>query len=81
MKVGLIELSETKNGNKMEWISVKDRLPENWQLVIMYQKLSKYDNTLDIAIGSYANGKFHILWPEERRNPTHWMPLPKPPKE
>ena len=65
----------------MEWISVKDRLPEEQQYIIFYIN----DNGLfledRIATGIYEDGQFcddhGFNWGLET---THWMPLPKPPK-
>ena len=62
-----------------KWISVKDRLPEGGQVVLVImpkgtvtlggirKKTQTWDVFLDVAI-----------WTAE---PTHWMPLPEPPKE
>lgn len=59
----------------MEWISVKDRLPEYDVTVLVY---CDYRNW-------YSLGHFHInndLWICSPHQPvTHWMPLPQPPKE
>lgn len=65
----------------MNWISVKDRLPE-----------LRYGNRSDCVLICYENGSVSIgiyyadidwadltdddMW----RSVTHWMPLPKPPK-
>jgi ABC-type proline/glycine betaine transport system substrate-binding protein len=66
---------------KAEWISVKDKLPNKEQIVLMY-----YDG--DILIGHIqivysdgsarfkeTNGIFLYNIPA-----THWMPLPEKPK-
>lgn len=62
-----------------EWISVKERLPEDGQVVLVImpkgtvtlgeirKKTQTWDVFLDMAI-----------WTAE---PTHWMPLPEPPKD
>lgn len=62
----------------MEWISVKDRLPEEGERVLTCKngiiEIHKYD--------SRRNG-----WVDERdwfwsmAMVAHWMPLPEPPKE
>jgi hypothetical protein len=61
----------------MKWISVKDRLPEDWQEVIVYSpdedvqsgvfysKISGFQND--------CNGRTILV------NITHWMPLPELP--
>lgn len=62
----------------MKWISVKDRLPENCNTVLLTDS------------PKYANGNAAFAWtgflisyaqkftnpPEEGREPTHWAPLP-----
>jgi hypothetical protein len=62
-----------------EWISVKDRLPENEKCVLVYSQ-----------DGGVAEGKYNARFNEwvqfrwnvtELKNVTHWMPLPEPPKE
>ena len=63
-----------------EWISVKERLPQEKVDCIVHYKHAYCDNDGYWAIGICFNDgeKFQI-------NPaykvTHWMPLPEPPKE
>lgn len=63
-----------------EWISVKDRLPEEKVNCIVHYKHSYCDNDDYWAIGIcfYDGEKFKIDWAYKV---THWMPLPEPPKE
>lgn len=62
---------------RQRWIPVSERVPEDEELVL-----------------TYKNGQFDVQVYEKRRNGwicggwfwslgtvTHWMPLPKPPKE
>ena len=77
-----------------EWISVKDKLPQNDEDVLVYHSEDFY-----ITVGFYnsdnvqsyieSNGhRFYtkdgwetdIQWAQKGRV-THWMPLPLPPKE
>ena len=64
---------------KPQWISVKERLPEGGKVVLVampkgtvtlggiHKKTQTFDVFLDMAICT--------------AEPTHWMPLPEPPKE
>jgi hypothetical protein len=61
----------------MEWISVKERLPEDdkWVLVT---------DGLGIGLAQYNLDQDDFFGYNERKVRgyiTHWMPLPKPPKE
>ena len=60
---------------KRQWISVKDRLPEYNQRVLVYAPCMRYSDTGPIAIqsGWMCKNKHHGI--------THWQPLPEPPKE
>ncbi|WP_419716272.1 DUF551 domain-containing protein [Acinetobacter modestus] len=60
----------------MEWISVEDRLPDRNRVIVLTKNGS-------VGIGRYTpENKFSdwSLWCC-CGNPTHWMPLPAPPKE
>lgn len=65
-----------------EWISVKERLPENLQSVLVLRKdggifiwmYSKESPTDNVWIDDYSN-VFSIY------DSTYWMPLPEPPEE
>jgi hypothetical protein len=64
----------------MEWISVKERLPPFNQSVLCHCRIygryiGSYDRILDTGWGNWSDGKILGVLP-----PTHWMPLPKPPK-
>lgn len=62
-----------------KWISVKDRLPEDGQEVLVFEEGTistncySYNRVLSFRWDLYPNG-FNC-------NPSHWMPLPAPPKE
>lgn len=66
----------------MEWISVKDRLPEdarksngdNWQFS---NAVLTSDSKGNIDIDCYWNGL--KAWESDNKDITHWMPLPEPP--
>ena len=67
----------------MEWISIKDRLPELGEHVLVFC------NIYGIFIASYEDigaGKKWGNWRDFNGNlgilpPTHWMPLPTPPNK
>jgi len=71
-------------GGKMEWISVKDKLPNNGDAVLIIENniilVALYYQVeppwcWDIPDGiCYCTANIDI-------KPTHWMPLPKPPEE
>ena len=58
-----------------QWISVKDRLPEEKQRVLTVDD-SGYVvvNCISLRFGGWFNDAFG------GRRTTHWMPLPQPPK-
>lgn len=58
---------------EMNWISVKDKLPKNFDDVLAIYESGRMDVTCRHSDG----------WLMERHwGPvTHWMPLPEPPKE
>lgn len=60
----------------MEWISVKDRMPEEYAKVITYRR----GCPIDIHIEDIIDG----VWTFDGilKNPvTYWMSFPEPPKE
>ena len=56
----------------MEWISTKDKLPEGYTECLCYESGNQWTCIYD--------GKEWVQ-PKEDNLPTHWMELPKPPKE
>lgn len=71
------------------WVSVKDRMPENEEIVIGYTPCDGY-----MFIGfcrtyksyTYEWSDWNIITSmrstkKNTKKVTHWMPLPKPPKE
>ena len=74
MKEGKIKMAE--------WISVKDRLPEEkGQYLVTYHPChwdNVEENTICVGTDSFVNGK---RWAKNKyQRVTHWMPLPEPPK-
>ena len=58
---------------KQEWISVEDRLPEQYSGVIVF------DGDC-VGEAEYDGKRFHWSADEDIAFATHWMPLPEPPK-
>lgn len=62
----------------MEWISVKDRLPEIFKIVIV-------TDGKGVAAGAWQGGHHWLVRNAIRKvckeEVTHWMPLPQVPKE
>ena len=58
--------------SKSEWISVDERLPKQWEMVLVF-----CDDIVSIDfISSRGRWYEHI----DHDIVTHWMPLPEPPK-
>lgn len=69
-----------------EWISVKDRLPENDDdYLIIHRKFNRPETDI-IEVFSYENNEWWDDGYEFKTNPDYrtviyWMPLPEKPKE
>ena len=73
-----IEALEKENGvTVQEWISVKDRLPEDYKQRVMVNCIGDYPiGYPKIDTDRYVRGH----WVRYGIYVTHWMPLPEPPK-
>lgn len=64
--------------NNEGWISVEDRLPNEYEMVLIWAEKSPY-------ISTYTKNEWlldlEVLAISEQNKITHWMPLPQPPKE
>ena len=65
------------------WISVEERLPETDDFVIVAVLDERGDTPYQYTdFGWYLDAaRCWIVNAEQRRDITHWMPLPEPPKE
>jgi Protein of unknown function (DUF551) len=61
-----------------EWISVKERLPAGGieEVVLTYDEFNGIHD-----LGTYLRRSRYWVCEIGESNPTHWMPLPEPPKE
>lgn len=69
-----------------DWISVKDKLPEDERNVLVYYGFDHGDGELGMRfIGVLTYFAFdpqpHFQHASTGLKVTHWMPLPEPPKE
>lgn len=73
-------LSSLNEPQTNEWISVDEKLPENGQVVLFYQK----DGFIYCAEYFAGNALMSPGWfidndSWDAKEVTHWMPLPEPP--
>lgn len=70
----------------IEWISVKDRLPEErGQYIVAYHPCywDDIEEEVKVGIDSFRGGKIksHKAWAKNKyQRVTHWTNLPEPPK-
>ena len=64
----------------VEWIPVKERLPKYGERVLVFGGVTMYVAYYDK--NRYGGESWHKLNSKSHYcNPTHWMPLPEPPRE
>ena len=72
----------------MDWISVKDRLPEFKQKVLLYHTQLRFPHVGEMVFmderGYHFRAETIVFDCDENREKccegfTHWMPLPEPP--
>ena len=70
--IPILSASQNSKSNEGEkWVSVDDRLPKAYETIISYNI-----HTDEVSTDYIDDEKrWDVL------NPTHWMPLPQPPKE
>ena len=75
-----IYLAGAKEALAGQWRSVKDELPEiDKEVVVVYSPLLT-PNFIEKAI-AYFDGEDWYTHDGEHIRPTHWMPIPEPPKD
>lgn len=65
----------------MEWVSVKDRLPERTLRVIMFGSFpdGPHDYCITMGVFGFSSKSWVELSGQIMHTVTHWMPLPNPP--
>ena len=73
MAVKALEKQDDHDTNAVEWISVKDRLPEEGVDVLVWETQGfAYCDMLKSGVWNIGADEGAII--------SHWMPLPEPPK-
>jgi hypothetical protein len=63
-----------------QWVSVGERLPDDYENVITYVRHPKGPTAIDISGYSVKYGwSYPVKWEYGPLYATHWMPLPPPP--
>ena len=71
-------ISQKSKGMKDEWISVKDRLPEDdSQLTVFIHWSDNWKTVIQNDVYTWADIKIWRKY-DLANNYTHWMPLPLP---
>lgn len=60
-----------------KWIPATERMPENFQPVIVFHENGKGEPVVEIGFKREDHWR---TWGSRMKNITHWMPLPGPPK-
>ena len=76
MICGLLE-----GGTVMEWISVKDKMPQPGRYVACIAKRNPFSRFMPMVARIEKNGWANPITEQYISEVTHWMPLPEPPKE
>jgi hypothetical protein len=71
---------------RMEWISVKDRLPEKVDHLVRMtgtgwsdEVLAYGDYSIEVCSYKHTDRIWYMTDGDIHKNVTHWMPLPEPP--
>ena len=62
----------------VKWIPVTERFPEQFKPVLVYYNRNGYSGT---GVAEYYHDGDTKVWRGCGFIPTHWMPIPEPPKD
>ena len=66
----------------MNWINVKDRLPDKKDDVLVWSIDDGWITTaMYIPKEILGEGRFYCVYTGDKLEVSHWMPLPEPPEE
>ena len=68
----------SKDEDKNEWRSVKDKLPDTSERFIIYYTQGRTKRMFTFDYDAFEKGWLNVLGDAKI---THWMPLPDPPKD
>lgn len=73
------DVTDINDGHKSEWISVDERLPDPGLPILIFTRKNRY------YVGYYYKAVVDTTYTgfyadSVKRDVTHWMPLPEPPK-
>lgn len=74
----LEKLAAEKDANNPEWISVKDRLPEENVVVLICVDNGRCK---EVKVSGLTGFGWMLFDKNKNKEVTHWMPMPEPPKE
>lgn len=85
----IVDVSKMVDVNYSRWISVKERLPEDGQRVLLYNSLEYvsivmahwYSSSQRPFFDHVTIDDIHMTLALEDNKHLYWQPLPKPPKE
>ena len=63
-----------------EWVSVKDRLPEDGGYAVCIAKRNPFSRFMPMVARIEKNGWVNPITEQYISEVTHWMPIPQPPK-
>ena len=69
-----------REDERMDWISVKDRLPEPGRYVACIAKRNPFSRFMPMVARIEKNGWANPITEQYISEVTHWMPLPPLPK-
>ena len=77
---GIVDALIENGVTVQEWISVKDRLPEDGEYVVCIAKRNPFSRFMPMVARIEKNGWANPITEQYISEVTHWIPMPQPPK-